>query len=67
VPSLCGGKAPPADLLDQILGKTEGVPLFVEELTKSILEPADLGMPATAGNISVRRARWRSHSAFATR
>ena len=37
---LAGGKALPADLLDQILDKTDGVPLFVEELTKSILESA---------------------------
>jgi predicted ATPase len=29
-------------LLSLILGKTDGVPLFVEELTKSILESADL-------------------------
>jgi class 3 adenylate cyclase/tetratricopeptide (TPR) repeat protein len=42
VSRLAGGKALPADLLDQILGKTDGVPLFVEELTKSILESADL-------------------------
>jgi class 3 adenylate cyclase/tetratricopeptide (TPR) repeat protein len=42
VSRLVGGKALPADLLDQILGKTDGVPLFVEELTKSILESADL-------------------------
>ena len=39
---VCGGKALPADMLDQIPGKTDGVPLFVEELTKSILESADL-------------------------
>ncbi len=39
---LAGGKALPADVLEQILGKTDGVPLFVEELTKSILESADL-------------------------
>jgi class 3 adenylate cyclase/predicted ATPase len=39
---LADGKALPADLFDQILGKTVGVPLFVEELTKSILESATL-------------------------
>jgi class 3 adenylate cyclase/predicted ATPase len=39
---LAGGKALPTDLSDQILGKTVGVPLFVEELTKSILESANL-------------------------
>src|SRR5207249_10726127 len=32
------GKALPADVLDQIVAKTDGVPLFVEELTKSVLE-----------------------------
>jgi class 3 adenylate cyclase len=39
---LIGGKALPEDLLEQILSKTDGVPLFVEELTKSILESAGL-------------------------
>ena len=38
VSTLAGGKAPPAALLEQILTRTDGVPLFVEELTKSILE-----------------------------
>jgi predicted ATPase len=37
-----GSKALPADLFEQILGKTDGAPLFVEEPTKSIVEPADL-------------------------
>ena len=35
-------KALPSDLLEQILAKTDGVPLFVEELTKSILESGEL-------------------------
>jgi tetratricopeptide (TPR) repeat protein len=38
VATLTGGKALPAELLEHILSKTDGVPLFVEELTKSILE-----------------------------
>ena len=38
VSALAGGKALPAALLEQILTRTDGVPLFVEELTKSILE-----------------------------
>jgi class 3 adenylate cyclase/tetratricopeptide (TPR) repeat protein len=42
VSRLAGSKALPADLLEQILGKTDGVPLFVEELTRSILESGDL-------------------------
>jgi predicted ATPase/class 3 adenylate cyclase len=32
------GKALPKDVMDQILARTDGVPLFVEELTKSVLE-----------------------------
>ncbi len=32
------GKALPADVLQQIISKTDGVPLFVEELTKMVLE-----------------------------
>jgi len=31
-------KTLPAEVLDQILAKTDGVPLFIEELTKSVLE-----------------------------
>jgi tetratricopeptide (TPR) repeat protein len=42
VSKLAGGKTLPADLLEQILARTDGVPLFVEELTKAILESGDL-------------------------
>ena len=42
VSTLTGGKALPAALLEQILTRTDGVPLFVEELTKSILESGEL-------------------------
>jgi class 3 adenylate cyclase/tetratricopeptide (TPR) repeat protein len=42
VSALAGGKALPAPLLEQILIKTDGVPLFVEELSKSILESGEL-------------------------
>jgi class 3 adenylate cyclase len=35
---VAGGKALPADVLEQIVVKTDGVPLFVEELTKTVLE-----------------------------
>ena len=33
-----GGRRLPAEVLVQILAKTDGVPLFVEELTKTVLE-----------------------------
>jgi class 3 adenylate cyclase/tetratricopeptide (TPR) repeat protein len=42
VSKLAGGKALPADLLERILAKTDGVPLYVEELTKAILESGEL-------------------------
>jgi class 3 adenylate cyclase/predicted ATPase len=32
------GKVLPAEVLQQILARTEGVPLFIEELTKAVLE-----------------------------
>jgi class 3 adenylate cyclase len=40
--TLAGGKALPVTLLEQILTRTDGVPLFVEELTKSLLETGEL-------------------------
>ncbi len=33
-----GGKPLPAEILEQILARTDGVPLFLEELTKTIVE-----------------------------
>jgi class 3 adenylate cyclase/tetratricopeptide (TPR) repeat protein len=38
VERVTGGKALPSEVLEQILGRTEGVPLFTEELTKTVLE-----------------------------
>lgn len=35
---MTGGKALPANVLEQILERTDGVPLFVEELVKTVLE-----------------------------
>jgi class 3 adenylate cyclase/tetratricopeptide (TPR) repeat protein len=38
IEKLTGGKSLPAVVLDQIVAKTDGVPLFVEELTKTVLQ-----------------------------
>jgi class 3 adenylate cyclase/predicted ATPase len=38
VEQIAGGKALPRDVIEQIVDRTDGVPLFVEELTKSVLE-----------------------------
>jgi class 3 adenylate cyclase/predicted ATPase len=35
---ITGGKALPSEVLQQILARTDGIPLFVEELTKSVVE-----------------------------
>jgi predicted ATPase len=42
-----GGKALPAKILDQILERTDGVPLFLEELTRTLLES---GLMTDAGD-----------------
>jgi predicted ATPase len=42
VEQMAGGKTLPDDVIDRIVDRTDGVPLFVEELTKSVLES---GMP----------------------
>ena len=38
VEKIAGSKPLPAEVVDQIADRTDGVPLFVEELTKSVLE-----------------------------
>ena len=38
VDRIAGGKTMPPEVLEQIIAKTDGVPLFVEELTKTVLE-----------------------------
>ncbi len=38
VTQIAGSKALPNEVIDQIADRTDGVPLFVEELTKSVLE-----------------------------
>jgi class 3 adenylate cyclase len=38
VDGVAGGKALPIEVLNEIVAKTDGVPLFVEELTKTVIE-----------------------------
>ncbi len=42
VTHLAGGKALPRDVVDHIAAKADGVPLYIEELTKSILQSGSL-------------------------
>lgn len=44
---LTEGKAMPAGVLDQVIEKTDGVPLFVEEFTKMVVEAGVLETPAS--------------------
>jgi class 3 adenylate cyclase/tetratricopeptide (TPR) repeat protein len=48
VARLTGGTTLPAEVVDEILARTEGMPLFIEELTKTVVEAAlqrDAGDP----------------------
>ena len=53
--AVTSGKALPAEVVQQIVAKTDGVPLFVEELTKNVIEavgatgrsPLQFTIPAT--------------------
>ena len=47
VARVTGGKPLPAEIVEQIVARTDGVPLFVEELTKTVLES---GLLADAGD-----------------
>ena len=47
ISQMTGGKTLPREITDQIVERTDGVPLFIEELTKSVIES---GVVADAGN-----------------
>jgi predicted ATPase len=47
IAGVTGGKALPLEIAEQIADRTDGVPLFVEELTKAVVES---GMLADAGD-----------------
>jgi tetratricopeptide (TPR) repeat protein len=38
IAQVTGGKALPGEVLQQILARTDGIPLFIEELTKAVVE-----------------------------
>jgi class 3 adenylate cyclase/tetratricopeptide (TPR) repeat protein len=40
---VCGGREIPRSTVEQIADKTDGLPLFIEDLTRDVLESADLG------------------------
>jgi len=42
IAQVTGGKALPGEVLQQILARTDGIPLFIEELTKAVVESGAL-------------------------
>jgi predicted ATPase len=73
-----GGKALPKEVADQIIDRTDGVPLFIEELTKSVVESgiltkagghysvagptAPLAIPTTLQASLLARLDWLQHA-----
>jgi predicted ATPase len=49
VEKVTGGKALPPEVMQQIVAKTDGVPLFVEELTKMVIE--SIGSVESMGSV----------------
>jgi class 3 adenylate cyclase/predicted ATPase len=49
IDTLAGSEPLSRTTIDQIVAKTDGVPLFVEEMTKAVLETADRKAAGTAG------------------
>ena len=52
--AVTGGKALPPEVLAEIIRKTDGIPLFVEELTKTVLQS---GLLEDTPGLSPARAR----------
>jgi tetratricopeptide (TPR) repeat protein len=64
VARLSGNRALPADLITEIVGRTDGIPLFVEEMTKAMLEaqneaaaPAPMVPASLQGSLMARLDR----------
>jgi class 3 adenylate cyclase/tetratricopeptide (TPR) repeat protein len=51
VVDVSGEHSLPEALIDRIVDRTDGVPLFVEELTKAVLEAGDGGLPESADSL----------------
>jgi len=54
-----GGKALPAEVVQQIVAKTDGIPLFVEELVKTILDAGLVREEAERYVLSALLPPWR--------
>ena len=50
-----GGDSLPSDTVETIIARTDGVPLFVEELTKAVLETGETAIPASLHDSLIAR------------
>ena len=58
VERVTGGKALPPEVVQQIVAKTDGVPLFVEELTKTVMESVEsIGSIESIGSVGSSAGR----------
>ena len=57
VTSSAGGRALPPDVTDRIVAKSDGVPLYIEELTRAVIESGDIALSAEGHYVLSNEAR----------
>ena len=62
-----GNKLLPASIRQDIIERTDGIPLFVEEMTKAVLEAESEGAARARLPLRFRPRRWRSPQACTPR
>jgi hypothetical protein len=67
VARVAGNQTLPAEVQQQLVIKTDGVPLFVEELTKMVLEPGLLREREDRYELTHPLPPWRFPRRFVTR
>ena len=66
IDGVVGNKLLPANIRQDIIERTDGIPLFVEEMTKAVLE-AGARAQRSAPPLPFRPPRWRSPRACTRR
>ena len=64
---LVGNKFLPASIRQDIIERTDGIPLFVEEMTKAVLEAGSEAAARSTQLLRLRRLPWRSRQACTPR
>ena len=62
-----GNKLLPASIRQDIIERTDGIPLFVEEMTKAVLEAGSESEVEHTAAAAFRPRRWRSQQAYTRR